>query len=88
MDLHLQPDWLRTLGQYVEIRWHGKTVAQGTVDAVMPDSSILWLAASGVHSRQMVQRADGSQVYARYPWNSLPTPKQIRSGSTKVGEDQ
>lgn len=33
----------------------------------MPDGSILWLAAAGVDSREMVERADGSLIYAGYP---------------------
>lgn len=72
MKLHLQPDWQRALGQYVEIRRNGTTVGAGTVDAVMPDNSILWISAHGANSRMMVERADGSQVYARYPWDRPP----------------
>jgi hypothetical protein len=72
MGLHLQSDWHRTLGQHVEIRRYGNTVREGTVDAVMPDDSILWISASGIHPRQMVQRADGFEVYARYQWDAPP----------------
>jgi hypothetical protein len=72
MDLHLQPDWQRTLGQFVEIRRYGKTVRTGTVEAVMPDNSILWISAAGPYSREMVERAEDCQVYTRYPWDAPP----------------
>jgi hypothetical protein len=72
VDLHLQPDWQRALGQYVEVRRHGKSVREGTVDAVMPDNSILWISAAGPFPRQMLEKAEGYQVYARYPWDPPP----------------
>jgi hypothetical protein len=72
VDLHLQPDWQRVLGQYVEVRRSGELVRIGTVDHVMPDSSILWISAAGPYQRQMVERAEGYQVYARYPWDPPP----------------
>lgn len=77
MRRHLQPDWQRALGQYVEIRLKGKTVRTGTVDAVMPDNSILWISAEVPCPRQMVERADGSQVYACYAWDVRhPSPAE------------
>jgi hypothetical protein len=72
--LHFQPDWQRALGQYVEIRRAGKTIRTGVVEAVMPDNSILWIAAAGVLPREMVMKSDGSQVFARYPWDPPPPP--------------
>lgn len=78
MDLHLQPDWQRTLGQHVEIRRNGKTIRTGTVEAVTPDNSILWISAAGVDPREMLARADGNEIYTRYPWDTLPPPEQIR----------
>lgn len=74
MGLHLQPDWHRTLGQFVEIRLCGQVLRTGIVETVMPDQSILWISAEGVHSREMVERADGKQVFARYPWDTAPGP--------------
>jgi hypothetical protein len=38
----------------------------------MPDNSILWISANGVNRRQMVERANGSEVYARFPWDAPP----------------
>jgi hypothetical protein len=72
VELHLQPNWQRLLGQHVEVRRNGETVRTGTVEAVMPDNSILWISANGVYPRQMVERANGSEVYARYPWDAPP----------------
>ncbi|MCT9623938.1 hypothetical protein HWD94_02225 [Pseudarthrobacter equi] len=72
VDLHLQPDWHRALGQYVEVRLHGKTLRTGVVDAVMPDGSILWISPEGPHPREMIERAHGKQVFARYQWDIPP----------------
>lgn len=69
MDLHLQPDWGRLLGQHVEVRLNGTFLRSGVVDTVMPDNSILWLAAEGPWSRGMVEKTDHKDVYARYEWN-------------------
>lgn len=68
MTLHLQPDWQRALGQIVEIRVNGRPVRAGTIEAVMPDNSILWISADGADSRQMLAKADGYEVYTRFPW--------------------
>lgn len=70
MEFHEQPDWQRTVGQFVEIRLHGETLRTGTVEAVMPGNSILWMAAEGPATRQMVERAAGHRVFARYSWNA------------------
>lgn len=72
MDLHLQPDWHRALGQHVEIRRHGKVLRNGVVEDVMPDGSILWISAEGAHGREMIERSEGKQVFARYPWDIPP----------------
>lgn len=66
MDLHLQPDWQRALGQRVEIWKDGRCVRKGTIEAVMPDESILWISADAVFSRQMLLRCDGYQVFAHF----------------------
>jgi hypothetical protein len=63
MDLQLQPNWQRTLGHYVEIWRDGKLVRPGTVEAVMPDNSILWISAEGNSSRHMISRHDGYEVF-------------------------
>lgn len=72
VDLHLQPHWQHALGQHVEIRLDGITIRSGVVEAVMPDDSILWISADGLNGREMVERADGKEVYARYSWDIAP----------------
>lgn len=64
MDLHLQTDWQPLIGQCVEVRHDGRITRTGTVDAVMPDDSILWISAEGAYQRKMIERTDGIQVYA------------------------
>jgi hypothetical protein len=49
--------WKRLIGLPVEIRQAGHTVASGTVDDAMPDSSILWLAPNGPQHRTMYERS-------------------------------
>lgn len=66
MDLQLQPNWQRTLGQSVEIWRAGKLVRKGTVDAVMPDNSLLWISADANSSRQIISRDDGYQVFTHF----------------------
>lgn len=68
VSFHLQPDWQRALGQCVEIWLDGQRVRTGTVESVMPDNSILWIAAEAPDLRQMMLRDDGYQVFARYEW--------------------
>lgn len=66
MDLQLQPNWQRTLGQRVEIWKGGKLVREGTVEAVMPDNSLLWISADGNSPRQIISRHDGYQVFTHF----------------------
>ena len=66
MDLHLQADWQRALGQRVEVWRGGKLVRNGTVEAVMPDDSLLWISAEGNSLRQMIFRQDGYQVFTHF----------------------
>ncbi|MDQ0864540.1 hypothetical protein [Arthrobacter globiformis] len=56
-------DWKHLLHAPVEIRHGGKTVRAGLVDAVMPDSSALWIAAEGNLPRQMYDAARGYEVW-------------------------
>lgn len=69
MELHAQPDWQRALGQSVEIRRNTEVIRSGVVEAVMPDNSILWIAATGALPRIMFERSEGHEVYAYYSWN-------------------
>ncbi|MGF4046142.1 hypothetical protein ACX800_15445 [Paenarthrobacter nitroguajacolicus] len=87
MDVHLQPDWQRALGQYVVIRRHGKFVRSGTVAAVTPDGSIVWISAEGASQRQMFVGDEGYEVYSRYSWDPQPASSQtyqMRNGASPV----
>lgn len=56
-------DWRRLVGAVVEIRNAGQLVRTGLVDAAMPDSSGIWLAASGVDRRTLYGRSMGYRVW-------------------------
>jgi hypothetical protein len=73
LSLHIQPDWLPILGEFVEIRLHGVAVCAGVVDAVTNDNEILWLSAYGPRSRTMMERADGYTVWIEYKWETNAT---------------
>lgn len=82
MDLHLQPQWQRALGQRVEI-WRGwELIREGTVEAVTPDDSILWISAEGPYLRQMIFRDDGYQVFAPF----LPASTAANDPRNSSGE--
>ena len=70
MKHHMQYDWLPVVGETVQIRNRGRIVRIGMVDAVTNDGGILWLAAEGVHQRQLITRADGNEVWMTYKWES------------------
>lgn len=57
------PDWNRLIGAYVEVRRQKQTIRYGVVDDAMPDSSILWLAADGIHRRSMYEAVEGYSVW-------------------------
>jgi hypothetical protein len=56
-------DWSLLINALVEIRQNGQVIRTGFVEDVMPDSSVLWLAADAVHPRQMFEAAQGHQVW-------------------------
>ena len=55
-------DWHQLIGSWVELRSGGSVVRTGEVEAVLADSSVMWLKFNGNHGRQMVARADGYEV--------------------------
>lgn len=61
---HLCNDWSLLPGQSVEIRRIGRLVRAGFVDAVMPDGSMLWLAADYEGSRTLFEQAEGYEAWA------------------------
>lgn len=55
-------DWRRLAGAKVEIRRHGHLVRAGTVDAVMPNDTILWLAADQNGGPELFESAEGYEI--------------------------
>lgn len=70
MKYHQQYDWFPVVGEAVQIRNNGAIIREGIVEAVTHDDSILWLAADGANSRQMVCRAEGDEVWITYKWDT------------------
>lgn len=65
MDAYPYHDWNRLIGVPVEVRKNFLIVRTGVVDDAMSDSSVLWLAAEGVHGRTLFAAADEYQVWIR-----------------------
>lgn len=63
MKRYLHADWRDLVGSIVEVRHNGITVRVGCVDAVMPDASMLWLAAELSQPRAMYEAAQGFSVW-------------------------
>lgn len=63
MAAELCRDWSSLVGVPVRLHLHGKYIRSGVIDAAMPDSSILWLAADGADERQMFEAALGYQAW-------------------------
>ena len=60
---HKHFEWSRLTKAHVEIRLHGRILRTGFVDAAMPDSSALWIAADQHGPRQMFEACLGHQVW-------------------------
>ncbi len=56
-------DWSLLINAMVEIRQNGQVIRTGFVEDVMPDSSVLWLAADHDNPRQMFEACQGHQVW-------------------------
>lgn len=61
--LALCRDWSRLPGQTVEVWLSGEYVAGGVVDQAAEDDSVLWIAAEGIMTRRIFDRASGYQVW-------------------------
>mgnify|MGYP003113819627 CR=1 FL=1 len=55
--------WQNLVGARVEVRKHSAVVREGLVDDAMPDSSALWIAADGSTSRELIEAAEGYEVW-------------------------
>lgn len=62
-------DWVRLPGTTVEIRRNGEHLRTGLVDEATPDSTMLWLVHDGVHSRTLIEKTEGYEV-----WTTPRTP--------------
>jgi hypothetical protein len=56
-------DWSRLTGVKIEIQKGGQVVRTGTADAVMPDNSIIWLAADHKGTRELFESAEEFEVW-------------------------
>lgn len=56
-------EWSLLTNALVEIRHHGATIRTGVVDAVMPDSSMVWIAADAAHPRQLFEASEGHEIW-------------------------
>jgi hypothetical protein len=56
MALQNFPHWRQLIGALVEIRRYDQAVRTGFVEHAMPDSSVLSIAADGVHLRICTRR--------------------------------
>lgn len=57
-------DWSCLAGAKVEIHKLGHLVRAGVVDTVMPDATILWLAADQNGNRALFESAEGYEIWA------------------------
>ena len=55
--------WQNLIGALVEVRKDGAVVREGFVDDVMPDSSVLWIAADGFTGRVLIEAAEGYEMW-------------------------
>ena len=56
------PDWHLLIGTVVEIRRYGLPVGTGLVDNATPAGNIAWIAAEGINSRTMIEKAGGYEL--------------------------
>lgn len=65
MRAYRHTNWFQLIGAFVEIRHNNRTVRSGFVDDAMPDSSALWLAADGIHTRAIFEAAEGYAAWVQ-----------------------
>lgn len=63
MALQNYSHWHRLIGALVEIRRYDQAVRTGFVEDAMPDSSVLGIAADGVHLRNMYEAAESYKAW-------------------------
>ena len=55
-------NWSQLVGEHVEVWLEGEYIRNGRVEDVMPDDSILWVAAEGARTRQLFDKFSGYEV--------------------------
>lgn len=56
-------NWALLTNALVEIRHRGTTIRTGVVDAVMSDSSMVWIAADATYPRQLFEASEGHEIW-------------------------
>lgn len=59
----LYPGWHRLIGSLVEIRRHGQFIRTGILDNATSSGDIAWIAADGINSRTMIEKAAGYELW-------------------------
>lgn len=58
--------WTRLAGMEVQVRLESMKTITGTVDSVMPDSSMLWLQPLG-DQRRLIEKSQGHEIWIDLP---------------------
>jgi hypothetical protein len=69
------PEWQLLIGELVEIRRHGLLLGIGLVDDATASGHIAWIAADGINSRNMIEKADGYELSIAPPARPRRTRK-------------
>jgi hypothetical protein len=65
---HRTDEWQSLPGAMVEVRRRGEEYRSGVVEDAMPDASGIWLAADGALGRELIEKAEGYEIWtALYP---------------------
>ncbi|MFE4835834.1 hypothetical protein ACFRAU_14285 [Arthrobacter sp. NPDC056691] len=86
MKSHRYDEWNLLIGAFVEIRKDQRFVRAGFVEDAMPDSSSLWLAASGTYTRTLLEKSEGYEVWVEP--QELEGPLRYRMTASKLHDDQ
>lgn len=63
MKKYTRDEWRRLTNTPVEIRRLGEMIRRGTVKDVMPDSSVIWVAADHENPRTLFEASEGFEVW-------------------------
>jgi len=60
---HRTDEWQSLPGATVEVRRRGEQYRSGLVEDAMPDASGIWLAADGAFGRELIEKAEGYEIW-------------------------